>query len=118
MGGGGGPEQRAHAWLTLLGTLCARVPWRSADDFYKILTEPESNMIKQQQALLGTEDVELHFTGARREGWGGGAAGGCCACARRPARTLCVAMLSPLLPLLSSRCQTLQSARWRASPRR
>jgi ATP-dependent HslUV protease ATP-binding subunit HslU len=36
----------------------------SADDFYKILTEPESNMIKQQQALLGTENVELIFTGA------------------------------------------------------
>lgn len=35
----------------------------SADDFHKILTEPESNMIKQQQALLATENVELIFTG-------------------------------------------------------
>ena len=44
----------------------------SAEDFYKILTEPESNMIKQQQALLGTENVELIFTGGRGGGGGGG----------------------------------------------
>lgn len=37
---------------------------RSADDFYKILTEPESNMVKQQQALMATENVNLIFTGA------------------------------------------------------
>lgn len=30
----------------------------------RILTEPEVNMIKQQQALLATEGVQLHFTDA------------------------------------------------------
>lgn len=34
------------------------------EDFYKILTEPEGNMIKQQQALLATESIQLHFTDA------------------------------------------------------
>lgn len=34
------------------------------DDFYRILTEPEGNMIKQQKALLATEGVQLHFTDA------------------------------------------------------
>ena len=33
-------------------------------DFYRILTEPENNMIKQQQALLETEGVEMQFTDA------------------------------------------------------
>lgn len=34
----------------------------TADDFYRILTEPKHNMIKQQQVLLATEGVELAFT--------------------------------------------------------
>ena len=39
-----------------------------ADDFYRILTEPEHNMLKQHTALLATEGVDLHFTeGAVRE---------------------------------------------------
>lgn len=50
----------------------------SADDFHKILTEPESNMIKQQQALLSTENVELIFTGGW--GWGGWLARGKLVC--------------------------------------
>jgi hypothetical protein len=33
-----------------------------ANDFFRILTEPEHNMIKQQQALIATEGVELIFT--------------------------------------------------------
>ena len=37
--------------------LCCR-----AKDFFRILTEPEHNMIKQQQALIATEGVELIFT--------------------------------------------------------
>ena len=39
-----------------------------ADDFYRILTEPEHNMLKQHTALLATEGVDLDFTeGAVRE---------------------------------------------------
>ncbi len=33
----------------------------SADDFYRILTEPESNLIQQYQALLSAEGVDLRF---------------------------------------------------------
>lgn len=33
-----------------------------AGDFYRILTEPEHNMIRQQQALLETEGIDLVFT--------------------------------------------------------
>ena len=32
------------------------------DDFVRILTEPRSALVKQYVALLGTEDVTLHFT--------------------------------------------------------
>ena len=40
---------------------------KTADDFYRILTEPEANMLSQQRALLATEGVELRFTdGAAR----------------------------------------------------
>lgn len=38
--------------------------WCRANDFFRILTEPEHNMIKQQQALIATEGVELIFTDA------------------------------------------------------
>jgi ATP-dependent HslUV protease ATP-binding subunit HslU len=31
-------------------------------DLYRILTEPEMNMIKQQQLLMKTEGIELIFT--------------------------------------------------------
>lgn len=34
----------------------------TADDFYRILTEPKHNMIKQQQVLLATEGIDLVFT--------------------------------------------------------
>lgn len=43
---------------------------RSADDFHRILTEPEHSMIKQQQALMSTENVELIFTGGACVGRG------------------------------------------------
>lgn len=33
-----------------------------AKDFYRILTEPEHNMLRQQQALMQAEGVELSFT--------------------------------------------------------
>ncbi len=33
-----------------------------ADDMYRILTEPDTNMVKQHQALLATEGVDLEFT--------------------------------------------------------
>ncbi len=40
----------------------------SEDDFVRILTEPQNALIKQYQALLSTEGVELRFTdGAIRE---------------------------------------------------
>ncbi|KAI7835952.1 hypothetical protein COHA_010151 [Chlorella ohadii] len=54
----------------MLAELQGRLPIRvelkglTADDFYKILTEPESNMVKQQQALMATENVNLIFTDA------------------------------------------------------
>lgn len=34
----------------------------SRKDFYRILTEPEHNMIKQQVAMMATEGVDFHFT--------------------------------------------------------
>lgn len=34
----------------------------SADDFVKILTEPKNSLIKQYQAILGTENIEVNFT--------------------------------------------------------
>ncbi|GAB4824107.1 hypothetical protein N2152v2_011153 [Parachlorella kessleri] len=54
----------------MLAELQGRLPIRvelkglTKDDFYKILTEPETNMLRQQQALLATENVDLHFTDA------------------------------------------------------
>jgi ATP-dependent HslUV protease ATP-binding subunit HslU len=52
----------------LLAELQGRLPIRvvlhdlSEDDMYRILTEPESHLIKQHRALLGTESVDLRFT--------------------------------------------------------
>jgi ATP-dependent HslUV protease ATP-binding subunit HslU len=52
----------------LLPELQGRLPIRvelkalTRDDFQRILTEPESSLIKQYVALLGTEDVTLDFT--------------------------------------------------------
>jgi ATP-dependent HslUV protease ATP-binding subunit HslU len=51
----------------LLPELQGRLPIRvelkplSRDDFRRILTEPEANLIRQNQALLATEDVALAF---------------------------------------------------------
>uniref|UniRef100_A0A7S0R4R9 Clp ATPase C-terminal domain-containing protein n=1 Tax=Chlamydomonas leiostraca TaxID=1034604 RepID=A0A7S0R4R9_9CHLO len=46
------------------GRLPIRVELRglTRDDFHRILTEPQANLIKQQQALMETEGVELKFT--------------------------------------------------------
>jgi ATP-dependent HslUV protease ATP-binding subunit HslU len=52
----------------LLPELQGRLPIRvelkalTRDDFVRILTEPEANLIRQNQALLATEGVELVFT--------------------------------------------------------
>jgi ATP-dependent HslUV protease ATP-binding subunit HslU len=52
----------------LLPELQGRLPIRvelkalTRDDFRRILTEPEANLIRQQQALLATEGVTLVFT--------------------------------------------------------
>jgi len=48
----------------LQGRLPIRVELRglTRDDFHRILTEPQANLIKQQQALMETEGVELKFT--------------------------------------------------------
>ena len=52
----------------LLPELQGRLPIRvelkalTRDDFRRILTEPEANLIVQQQALMATEGVELVFT--------------------------------------------------------
>ena len=51
----------------LIPELQGRFPLRveledlKADDFYRILTEPENALIKQYKALLSTEDVNLEF---------------------------------------------------------
>ena len=52
----------------LLPELQGRLPIRvelkalTRDDFRRILTEPEANLIRQNQALLATEEVTLEFT--------------------------------------------------------
>jgi ATP-dependent HslUV protease ATP-binding subunit HslU len=52
----------------LLPELQGRLPIRvelkalTRDDFVRILTEPEANLIRQNQALLATENVTLQFT--------------------------------------------------------
>jgi ATP-dependent HslUV protease ATP-binding subunit HslU len=52
----------------LLPELQGRLPIRvelkalTRDDFVRILTQPEANLIRQNQALLATEDVTLTFT--------------------------------------------------------
>jgi len=52
----------------LLPELQGRLPIRvelkalSRDDLRRILTEPEANLIRQHQALMATEGVELEFT--------------------------------------------------------
>mgnify|MGYP001000836494 CR=1 FL=1 len=48
----------------LQGRLPIRVELKALprDDFRRILTEPETNLIRQNQALLATEDVTLVFT--------------------------------------------------------
>jgi ATP-dependent HslUV protease ATP-binding subunit HslU len=50
----------------LQGRLPIRVELRGLTeaDLYRILTEPENSLLKQQVALLGTEGVELEFTDA------------------------------------------------------
>jgi ATP-dependent HslUV protease ATP-binding subunit HslU len=34
----------------------------TADDFYRILTEPQHNMLRQQAVLMATEGIDLQFT--------------------------------------------------------
>ena len=52
----------------MLAELQGRLPIRvelkglNADDFYRILTEPVSNLLTQHAALLATEGVDLTFT--------------------------------------------------------
>lgn len=52
----------------MLAELQGRLPIRvelkglTKEDFYRILTEPEGNIIKQQRALLATEGIDLEFT--------------------------------------------------------
>eukprot|EP00238_Polyblepharides_amylifera_P007669 CAMPEP_0196595316 /NCGR_PEP_ID=MMETSP1081-20130531/80775_1 /TAXON_ID=36882 /ORGANISM="Pyramimonas amylifera, Strain CCMP720" /LENGTH=438 /DNA_ID=CAMNT_0041919845 /DNA_START=300 /DNA_END=1616 /DNA_ORIENTATION=- len=52
----------------MLAELQGRLPIRvnlkglTREDMYRILTEPENNLIKQQQALLATEGMDIHFT--------------------------------------------------------
>ena len=52
----------------LLPGLQGRLPIRveldplSRDDFVRILTEPENNLVRQYEALLATEEVTLSFT--------------------------------------------------------
>lgn len=52
----------------MLAELQGRLPIRvelkglSREDLYRILTEPETNMIRQQQLLMKTENIDLIFT--------------------------------------------------------
>ena len=52
----------------LLAELQGRLPIRvelkplTEEDMYTILTEPENNLCKQQEALMGTEGVNLEIT--------------------------------------------------------
>jgi len=52
----------------MLAELQGRLPIRvelkglGREDLYRILTEPETNMIRQQQLLMKTEDIHLVFT--------------------------------------------------------
>jgi len=52
----------------LMAELQGRLPIRvqlqalTKDDFYRILTEPETNLLVQQEALMKTENVTLKFT--------------------------------------------------------
>lgn len=52
----------------MLAELQGRLPIRvelkglTGEDFYRILTEPEANMVKQQVALMKAENVDLIFT--------------------------------------------------------
>lgn len=52
----------------LLAELQGRLPIRvklsdlGANEFYRILTEPQANLLLQQRALLSTEGIELRFT--------------------------------------------------------
>ena len=54
----------------MLAELQGRLPVRvelkglTQEDFYRILTEPQGNMIEQQRALLATEGIDLIFTDA------------------------------------------------------
>lgn len=47
------------AFKSLCQNMRNMVLWQ---DLYRILTEPEMNMIKQQQLLMKTEGIELIFT--------------------------------------------------------
>ncbi|HUU57763.1 MAG TPA: ATP-dependent protease ATPase subunit HslU [bacterium] len=50
----------------LQGRFPIRVELRNltADDFYKILTQPKTALVKQYRALLSTEGIDLHFEDA------------------------------------------------------
>jgi ATP-dependent HslUV protease ATP-binding subunit HslU len=54
----------------MLAELQGRLPVRvelkglTQEDFYRILTEPQGNMVEQQRALLATEGIDLKFTDA------------------------------------------------------
>ena len=41
--------------------LCVELKSLTSDDFYKILTQPKTALIKQYRALLSTEGLDLHF---------------------------------------------------------
>jgi ATP-dependent HslUV protease ATP-binding subunit HslU len=58
----------------LLAELQGRLPIRvtlrglTENDFYRILTEPVNNLLRQQKEMLDTENVKLSFTdGAVKE---------------------------------------------------
>jgi ATP-dependent HslUV protease ATP-binding subunit HslU len=61
------PAAACHVVITicfLQGRLPVRVELAglTADDFYRILTEPQHNMLQQQAVLMATEGIDLHFT--------------------------------------------------------
>jgi ATP-dependent HslUV protease ATP-binding subunit HslU len=54
--------------LILINSIEGRLPIKvtlnnlTKEDYYRILTEPETNLIKQNIALIKTEDIILKFT--------------------------------------------------------
>lgn len=66
------PQAGAHGALNSWPRADARAG--RTQDLFRILTEPETNMIAQQQLLMATEGIDLQFTDAAIDAIAGTAA--------------------------------------------